>query len=237
MEYVEGETLRERLRRGPLPWQEAAAAVTCVLEALAHAHAADILHRDIKPENIMLTSKGVAKLLDFGLAKDVHAAPHVQQDPECWLTTAGSIVATAGYMAPEVLRGEPLDARCDVFSAGAVLYEAVVGSPVFPGKTTAERLASILEKELPPIESRTANDVRAHLLYPLVTTTIDRQTRLAVFRWAAGGSRPVPSKRPRAEFPYQRDWSMWPQEKQKLSRSLLGRLIKSSRCRISSRHR
>ncbi len=151
MEYVQGETLRARLRRGPLPWQEGVAAIACVLEALTHAHAAELLHRDIKPENIMLTGIGTAKLLDFGLAKSLLAAPEAEQPHET-LATEAEVVGTAGYISPEQLRGEPLDARSDIFAVGAVLYEALVGRPAFPGKTPAERLVAILTKHVPPTD-------------------------------------------------------------------------------------
>ena len=149
MEYVEGETLRKRLRSGPLPWQDTLAVITCVLEGLAHAHAAGVLHRDIKPENIMLTSNRTAKLLDFGLAKHLLVATDGPKTSGTWLTTGGQLVGTAGYMSPEQLRGEALDPRCDVFVVGAVLYEALFGKPAFPGKTPAERMAAILNNELP----------------------------------------------------------------------------------------
>ncbi len=151
MEYVNGETLRVRLRRGPLPWQEAVATVAFVLEALTHAHAAELLHCDIKPENIMLTGIGTAKLLDFGLAKSLLAGSEAEQ-PHERLATEAEVVGTAGYISPEQMRGQPLDARCDVFGVGAVLYEALVGRPAFPGKTPAERLVAILTKHVPPID-------------------------------------------------------------------------------------
>jgi len=153
MEYVSGRTLRQTLAAGPLP-PEPAIALTCgVLEALAHAHAAGILHRDIKPENIMVTAGGAAKLLDFGVAKHllVEGGGSDHAETATALTGAGMIVGTVGYMSPEQLRGDAVDVRADVFSTGAVLYEAVGGRPAFPGATPTERLAAILSKDPVPL--------------------------------------------------------------------------------------
>jgi serine/threonine protein kinase len=123
-----------------------------VLEALAHAHAVGMIHRDIKPENIILSSDGATKLLDFGLAKDVPTSQDVERPTATLLTEAGMIVGTVGYFSPEQLRGEPLDARSDLFAVGAVLYEAVSGRAAFPGRTPTERMAAILSKDPAPLE-------------------------------------------------------------------------------------
>ena len=147
MELVEGRTLRERLQEGPLRFEDALAITSCLLEALAHAHAADILHRDIKPENVMLTGARSAKLLDFGLAKQlVMAAPQEAATEEA-LTGFGGVVGTAGYMSPEQLRGDPVDARSDLFQVAVVLYEMLAGQPAYPGKTPTERLAAVLTRD------------------------------------------------------------------------------------------
>jgi serine/threonine-protein kinase len=152
MEYVPGLTLREHLQSGALPPEKALAMGVCVLEALAHAHAAGLLHRDIKPENVMITAAGSAKLLDFGLAKEALQADARTDAPTATaLTGAGNIVGTVGYMSPEQLRGDPVDARTDVFAAAAVLYEAISGRPAFPGATPTERLAAILSKDPAPL--------------------------------------------------------------------------------------
>ncbi len=148
MEFVAGETLRERLRRGPLPLAEALVLAGCLLEARVHAHAAGVLHRDIKPENIMVTGDGLAKLLDFGIARLVGRE---ESDSSALtaiaLTEASAIVGTLGFMSPEQLRGQVLDERSDLFSLGAVLYEALSGYPAFPGDTATERIAAILQDE------------------------------------------------------------------------------------------
>ena len=146
MEFVTGETLRDRLRRGPLPISEVLVVASCLLEALNHAHAAGVLHRDIKPENVMWTSDLLAKLLDFGIARLVGSDEAESEGATATaLTEAGSVVGTVGYMSPEQLRGEPLDERSDLFSLGAVLFEALSGRPAFPGATAAERIAAVLQ--------------------------------------------------------------------------------------------
>jgi serine/threonine protein kinase/Flp pilus assembly protein TadD len=150
MEYVAGDTLRSRLSRGPLEVTSTIALANGLLEALVHAHAAGILHRDIKPENIMLTHDDLPKLLDFGLA--IQLFP---DDPdETHSIIRGIIAGTLGYMSPEQARGETdLDERSDLFSLGAVIYEAFSGQPAFPGDTGADRLAAVLYKDPAPLSS------------------------------------------------------------------------------------
>ncbi|MGI9515845.1 MAG: protein kinase domain-containing protein, partial [Pirellulaceae bacterium] len=146
MELVLGTTLRERLRQGPLPIENALSQAACLLDALGHAHAVGILHRDIKPENIMVVGERSIKLLDFGLAKELAQQPDNDRTVTL-LTEQGKVVGTIGYMSPEQLRGEKLDERSDLFSVGAVLYEAISGQPAFPGKTPTERMANILSRD------------------------------------------------------------------------------------------
>jgi serine/threonine protein kinase/tetratricopeptide (TPR) repeat protein len=156
MEYVPGRTLRERLADGPLELDDALAVTSCLLEALAHAHAAGVLHRDIKPENVMVVAgngASAAKLLDFGIA--AYRPPVGLADATRDLTrtelTQGHVMGTLGYMAPEQLRGGTVDARADLFAAGAVLYEAISGRRAFPGANPAERIAAILAAEPAPL--------------------------------------------------------------------------------------
>ena len=132
MEFVVGATLRQRLNQGPLPIVEAVAVARCLLEALAHAHAAGLLHRDIKPENVVLVEPTFAKLLDFGIALPLEVRP-ADDLP---------LVGTIGYLAPEQATRGPLDARTDVFQVGVVLYEMVTGRAAFGGRTPPERLAA-----------------------------------------------------------------------------------------------
>ena len=151
MEYVRGRTLRELLNGGALPPRTAIAIASTVLEALNHAHAARILHRDIKPENIIVTADGAPKLLDFGLARALGGtAP--KTDTTVANLTGGRILGTVGYMSPEQLRGEELDAASDLFALGTVLYEMASGRPAFPGVHATERIAAILSREPPPLQ-------------------------------------------------------------------------------------
>lgn len=151
MELVRGQTMRQRLTTGALPWDEITRLASSLLEALGHAHVVGILHRDIKPDNIMVTEEGLFKLVDFGLAKDYVKLGSGNQTASV-LTRAGSIVGTMGYMSPEQLRGDALDERSDIFAVGAVLYEAATGEPAFPGTVPEHRIAAILSVDPAQIE-------------------------------------------------------------------------------------
>lgn len=158
MELLEGETLHDRLARGPLELGQIVDVGLALADALQTAHAAGIVHRDIKPANIFLTPRG-PKMLDFGLAKSV--APAVAGSMESTLlgaaslTDPGGVVGTVAYMSPEQLRGETLDARSDLFSFGLVLYEMATGRRAFPGATGAAISAAILhETPRAPREAR-----------------------------------------------------------------------------------
>jgi eukaryotic-like serine/threonine-protein kinase len=154
MEYVEGETLDDRLTRGPLPASEILRYAAQMADALAHAHRARFVHRDLKPSNVMLTSSGV-KLLDFGLARrdEIEAIAagtstmSFEQRPPT--TEEGTIVGTFQYMAPEQLLGKDADARTDIFALGMVLYEMATGRKAFTGSTQTALMASILSEEVP----------------------------------------------------------------------------------------
>lgn len=151
MEYLEGETLAERLAKGPLPLDKVVAHAIEIADALDKAHRQGIVHRDLKPANVMLT-RGGAKLLDFGLAKSVTPvidgeAPTMQKS----LTAEGTIVGTFQYMAPEQLEGLAADARTDIFAFGALLYEMITGRRAFDGKTRTSVIAAIVERDPPPV--------------------------------------------------------------------------------------
>src|SRR3984957_3795154 len=169
IEFLEGETLAEKLRKGGLPLAEALKIGIAVAEALAVAHRSGIVHRDLKPGNVMLTQGG-AKLMDFGLAKPLGAqaaAPGSGTAPPSFtaaatlsgpspltpLTTAGSIVGTIQYMSPEQLEGKEADARSDIFAFGAVLYEMAAGKRPFSGKSQISLASSILESDPAPIST------------------------------------------------------------------------------------
>jgi len=155
MQYLEGETLADRLAKGPLPIGQALTTAIEIASALDRAHRAGIVHRDLKPGNIMLTRTG-AKLLDFGLAKSSSLA-FVGGDASTLapttpnLTSRGSILGTFQYMAPEQIEGREADARSDIFALGAVLYEMVTGTRAFNGKTHASLISSILKDEPRPV--------------------------------------------------------------------------------------
>ena len=149
MELVGGETLRERLRRGPLPLADALRHAAQIADALGAAHAHGIVHRDLKPGNIMVTDTGV-KVLDFGIAKytrpvDENAETATSGLTEAAITARGQIVGTPAYMSPEQAEGKPVDARSDIFAFGIVLYEMVCGQIPFRGDTTLAALASTLQ--------------------------------------------------------------------------------------------
>jgi serine/threonine protein kinase len=160
-ELIEGETLRQRLMRGRMEVGEAIDVAIQVASALAAAHQTGIVHRDIKPENIMLRPDGYVKVLDFGIAKlaEQEVPATIPTDEALLLveTNLGSILGTVRYMSPEQACGAPIDKRTDVWSLGVVLYEMVTGHAPFTGETPGEVMASILEKEPPPLTSYVAH--------------------------------------------------------------------------------
>jgi non-specific serine/threonine protein kinase len=156
-EFIEGETLRQRLTRGQIPPTEALEITIQIASALSAAHAAGIVHRDIKPENIMIRRDGYVKVLDFGIAKlterpdygrgaDSEGATRILLN-----TNPGMIMGTVAYMSPEQARGIAVDATTDIWSLGVVLYEMLTGHKPFEGRTMSHVIVSILEKEPPPL--------------------------------------------------------------------------------------
>lgn len=154
-EYVEGETLRERLSRGLLPPAEALDVAAQIASALRAAHEAGIVHRDVKPENVMLRRDGYVKVLDFGIAKltaqRTPAAGAVAPTASAVRTAPGLVVGTDRYMSPEQARGQEVDARADVWSLGCVIYEMLSGRPAFAGETASDVVAAILKTEPAPL--------------------------------------------------------------------------------------
>jgi predicted ATPase/serine/threonine protein kinase len=151
MELVDGETVRELLGSGPIPFRQAVAIAAQIADALAKAHEIGIVHRDLKPENLMVTGDGTCKVLDFGLAKlrarRVRTSDVATNSTISTLTEYGTVMGTVGYMSPEQARGDEVDFRSDQFSFGSVLFEMVTGSPAFQKKTHAETTAAILRDE------------------------------------------------------------------------------------------
>jgi serine/threonine protein kinase/Tol biopolymer transport system component len=218
MEYLEGETLADRLLKGPLPLEQTLRFGVQIADALDKAHRQGVVHRDLKPGNVMLTKSGV-KLLDFGLAKAI--TPVSQQSSltalptQHALTQEGTILGTFQYMAPEQLEGKEADARTDIFALGVVLYEMATGKKAFSGGTQASLISSILRDEPLPISQ----------VQPMSPPALDRIVRTCLakdpeerwqsagdvgkeLRWIAEASQagaPVSPAAPRRR----RDWFAW----------------------------
>lgn len=153
-ELLEGETLRERLRKGPLPTRKVIDFAAQVARGLAAAHEKGIVHRDLKPENLFITTDGRVKILDFGLAKLTLPESSSSSDEMPTVqaaTQTGVVMGTAGYMAPEQVRGKPADHRSDIFAFGAILYEMISGKRAFHGESAADTMSAILKEEVPEL--------------------------------------------------------------------------------------
>jgi eukaryotic-like serine/threonine-protein kinase len=185
MEHLEGETLEARLRRGPLPIEEALRIAIQIASALDAAHRKGIIHRDLKPGNVMLTRSG-AKLLDFGLAKmgspiaSTSETVGITQPPP--LTAEGTILGTYPYMSPEQLEGKETDARSDIFSFGAMLYEMITGRRSFEGSSQASLITAVMSFNPPPVST----------MQPMATPALDRLIRTCLAkspdnRWQSAG--------------------------------------------------
>ncbi|MDA2935327.1 protein kinase, partial [Acidobacteria bacterium AH-259-D05] len=152
LELVEGETLAERVAKGPLPVEEALEVCRQIAEGVEAAHEKGVIHRDLKPANVKITPEGKVKILDFGLAKafegetlvtDISQSPTLTEE----MTRAGVILGTAAYMSPEQAKGKPVDKRADIFAFGALLYELLTGQRTFEGETITETIAAVLKSE------------------------------------------------------------------------------------------
>jgi Tol biopolymer transport system component len=160
VEYLKGQTLAERLRRGALPLEQALAIAIDIASALDAAHRAGIIHRDLKPSNVMLMRTG-AKLLDFGIARVVASEPATVAGT---ITTDGTLLGTPQYMTPEQLESGGADARTDIFAFGAVLYEMLTGRPAFEGESVSRVVAAVLDSQPIPVSH----------LQPMVPTALER---------------------------------------------------------------
>jgi eukaryotic-like serine/threonine-protein kinase len=167
MELVEGETLADRVSKGPIPLDEALPIAKQMAEALEYAHDRGVVHRDLKPANIKVTADGTVKVLDFGLAKalmDEPVAADPRDSPTLSMapTMAGAILGTAAYMSPEQAKGKPVDRRADIWAFGVVLFEMLTGKQLFNGETATEILASVLKEDtaLSSLPSKTPTAVR-----------------------------------------------------------------------------
>jgi eukaryotic-like serine/threonine-protein kinase len=160
MELVEGPTLADRIRQGPIPTEESLRIAKPICDALEYAHERGIVHRDLKPTNVKVTNDDAVKVLDFGLAKAVEddaASPDTSNSPTLsrMATRAGVLLGTAAYMSPEQAKGKPVDRRADIWAFGCVLYEMLTGKHTFSGETVTDTLAAVIKEEpdwsqLPP---------------------------------------------------------------------------------------
>src|SRR5512140_2318299 len=166
-ELLQGETLRDRLARGPLPPRKAVDAALQMALGLTAAHEKGIVHRDLKPENIFLTRDGRLKILDFGIAKLTARAGNDGPTFKMAATEPGMVLGTVGYMAPEQVRGEVIDQRADIFAFGAIVYEMLTGRRAFKRDSAIETLSAILKEEPPEVSE----------ILPTVPSSLDRLVR------------------------------------------------------------
>jgi serine/threonine protein kinase len=218
-EFIDGDTLRQRMASAPLKLGQALDVAIQVATALAAAHAAGIVHRDIKPENIMLRRDGLVKVLDFGLAKltEHHTTSAIRSSTVVTRETEpGRVMGTPHYMSPEQARGLQIDARADLFSLGVVLHEMLTGIMPFEGATTADVIAAILHTEPPPLSS----------LQPMTPPALDRVVRTCLakepderwqtardlareLKWVAEGDSPAIKSAPAVTHRQSRERLAW----------------------------
>jgi eukaryotic-like serine/threonine-protein kinase len=218
-ELLEGETLRERIESGSLGTRKATEYALQIAHGLAAAHDKGIVHRDLKPENIFITADGRVKILDFGLAKllgsDGDAGAAGSARTATLQTLPGVVMGTVGYMSPEQVRAQPTDARSDIFSFGAILYEMLTGCRAFQRDTSAETMAAILKEEPPELSTSGKNvppslqRIADHCLEKSPELRFQSAKDLAFALGALSGSGTAPNLPPALEAPRQRRWMPW----------------------------
>jgi len=214
LELVPGETLAERVAKGPVPVEEALEVCRQIAEGVEAAHEKGVIHRDLKPANVKVTPEGKVKILDFGLAKafeeevpvtDISQSPTLTEE----MTRAGVILGTAAYMSPEQARGEEVDKRTDIFAFGCVLYELLTGKRTFEGKTITETLGAIIHKEpdWEALPETTPNAIQFLLRQCLQKDPESRLHTIAQFR-AMSETTPAPVEPISAVQPVGQPWGM-----------------------------
>jgi serine/threonine protein kinase len=216
MEYVEGETLAARLRRGALPLEDVLEYGARIADALAAAHSHNIVHRDMKPANIMIAQAGV-KLLDFGLAKTTNPRPSedgaLAATETAPLTASGTIIGTLAYMAPEHVEGRPCDPRTDIFALGLLLYEMSTGGRAFRGDNQASLIAAILRADPSPMHPPAPREFE-HVVRRCLEKKPEERWQAASdvkreLEWVAGSRRTGEQPEPVAARPRRANW-IWP---------------------------